>query len=49
MHKITYSGPGNNWDVTVYKSALTGKKVRMTGVPFRTACTFVKTHTAMSL
>jgi len=44
--KFAYAGPGNNWDIVIYKSNLTGKKVRITGVKFRTACTFAKTHTS---
>ena len=43
--KITYVGPGNNWNVIVYKSKLTDKKARLTNIKFRTACVFIKTHT----
>ena len=45
MATITYVGPGNNWKVEVAKSEVTGKKVTIADVSFRTACTFVKTHT----
>lgn len=45
MVKIKYKGPGNLWNVFVKKSALTGKSTSISGVKFRTACVFVKTHT----
>lgn len=46
MPKITYAGPGNSWNVTISKSTVTGKRDQIADVGFRTACTFVKTHTA---
>jgi hypothetical protein len=42
---MTYRGPGNSWDVTVPKSIITDKRTTIADVPFRTASTFIKTHT----
>lgn len=42
---IKYNGPANSWNVKIRKSAVTGGKAEISDVSFRTACTFVKTHT----
>ena len=40
MFKITYTGPGNNWSVTVRN----GAKQVFSGATFRQAWSFVKAH-----
>lgn len=45
MYKITYNGPGNSWNVFISKSVITGKRTQIADVKFRTACTFISTHT----
>lgn len=41
---IKYNGPGNSWNVKIKKSAVTGKATSISDVKFRTAVTFLKTH-----
>ena len=45
MPRIIYAGPGNSWNVHINKSLITGEWDQIADVKFRTACTFVKTHT----
>lgn len=44
MAKIVYNGKGNSWNVTVKKSTITKKRTQIADVKFRTAITFIKTH-----
>ena len=51
MPRITYNGghEKNSWNVSISKSTVTGKRDQIGDVPFRTACTFVKTHTSQPM
>ena len=45
MNRIFYHGPGNSWNVIIEKSIITGERTQIADVKFRTAVTFLKTHT----